>query len=428
MIVRIEALVSEGDGLARDASGKVVFVPLAAPGDLAEVETVSSTPGYDHGRLVRLIEPSPSRRTPPCPAFPDCGGCQWQHLDYPAQLAAKETILADALRRIGRFPFPDPASITPSPSEFFYRHRVQVKFLTRGGRPTWGFFSAASHRLVEVRRCLIAHPAINTLLPSLDRFLAGNGVDPRLVGTVEMDVDGPGRKVACILHPRRRSMDPGAHGVAAEVPGDDGTTLTVELANATRVRRMPVRPGWFTFDSAGFTLSSGPGVFSQNNLSLNPRLVGTVLEFAAVTKDDVVADIYCGVGNYSLPLAARAGQVWAVENNRKACRYGEASAATAGLGNIRFIQQNARDALTGMPPHLAVAVINPPRVGAAEIMDGLAAARPRRIVYVSCNPATLARDLGTLAGKGYRVTRLAPFDMFPQTRHLETVALAERQE
>lgn len=426
MIVRIEGLVSEGDGLARDDSGKVLFVPLTAPGDLVEIETVSSTPGYDTCRVLRLVEPSPARRQPPCPAFPDCGGCQWQHVQYPAQLAAKGAILADALRRIGRFPFPDPLPVVPSPDEFHYRHRVQLKFLTRGGRPSWGFFSAASHRLVEIRRCMIAHPAINALLPSLDLFLTDNGVDPRRLGTVELDVDGSGTRVACILHPRRRALDPGAHGVVTTAPGSEGGLLTIEFANATQVRRMPVRPGWFTFESAGFTLSSGPGVFSQNNLSLNQELVRTVLGFADASKEDDVADIYCGVGNYSLPLAARARNVWAVENNRKACRYGEASAAEAGLRNIRFIQENAQEAMAAMPAGLATVVINPPRVGAAEIMSPLAAMAPRRIVYVSCNPATLARDLGVLVGMGYRVTRLAPFDMFPQTRHLETVALAER--
>jgi 23S rRNA (uracil1939-C5)-methyltransferase len=198
------------------------------------------------------------------------------------------------------------------------------------------------------------------------------------------------------------------------------------VAAAPLLRRLPVLGGDFTFPSGAVTLSSGAGVFGQNNLALNPRLVRRVVEFAGPGPRDSIADIYCGVGNYSIPLALVAGRVKGVENNRRAVLYGEENARAQGLANITFIPKTAREAFPLLPPGLKTLVINPPRVGAADITADIVALRPERIVYVSCNPATLARDLAVISSGGYRVARLSPFDMFPQTHHLETVALLEK--
>ncbi len=424
-VLRIESLVAGGSGLAR-LGGMAVFVPGGAPGDLVELSEARRAPDYAVARIVRLIEPSPLRREPPCPHVPDCGGCQWQHLRYEAQLEAKEIMLAEALRRIGKFADAAPDPIVPSPAEFHYRHRVQLKVLTGGGKMRWGFFAADSHRLVDLRRCLIAHPSINLLMADLEGFLRDQGIHPGNLGTVELAVDGTGRRVDCVLHTRRRRLEVPGHGRRVLFQAPTGEELEVSVLNATLVKKLPVTPGEFTFGSAGVSLSSGAGVFSQNNLSLNPHLVQKVLDQAEPTPDDLVADIYCGVGNYSIPLARLAARVEAVENNRRACLYGEANARAAGLDNVRFIQKIARNALAELPAGVRTLVLNPPRVGAADIMEGIVALAPARVVYVSCNPATLARDLAVLAAAGWRLERLAPFDMFPQTHHLETVALMVR--
>jgi 23S rRNA (uracil1939-C5)-methyltransferase len=421
-VLRVEKVVAGGMGFGR-IGGLAVFIPLGAPGDLVEVEAARRMPDYVVARITRIVEASPARREAPCIYFPACGGCQWQHLPYEAQLEAKEGILADAFRRIGRFQDVHAAPIVPSPREFNYRHRVQLKVLTGGGSMRWGFFGADSHRLVDIRRCLISHDSINALLPDLDRFVEGLGLRPSVLGTVELNVDGTGRRVEFILHPRRRKFELPPHGRRFIHRAGDGTELDISVVSATQVRKLPVTMGDFTFPSGSLTLSSGAGVFSQNNLSLNPRLVRTVVELAEPTPADTVADIYCGVGNYSIPLAMSAGRVVAVENNRRACLFGEANARALGLTNISFIQKTAREALAELPAGLRTVVLNPPRVGAADIMADIACLAPARVVYVSCNPATLARDLAVLAGTGYRLDRLAPFDMFPQTHHLETVAL-----
>lgn len=423
--VRIETLVAGGDGLGR-LQGMAVFVPVTARGELVEVEAVRRAPDYVAARALRVIEPSAARRRPPCSCFPDCGGCQWQHLDYAEQLACKESILVEAFRRLGRFEQVPAERIEPSPSEFHYRHRVQLKVLTAGRRMLWGFYAATSHRLVEIRRCLIAHPAINALLGDLEGFVRGLGVEPSRLGTAEINVDGTGRRLELILHPRRRKLELAAHGRQLSLPSPDGE-LSVSVANATLVRRMPVVPGRFTFESSGLLLSAGAGAFSQNNLALNPRLVEKVLEFASPEAGREAADVFCGVGNYSLPLARSSSRVWAVENNRRACLFGKENSRAAGLDNVVFVQRDAREALEGLPRGLRTLVLNPPRVGAGpDIMSGIAGLGPERVVYVSCNPATLARDLAYLCAGGYRLERLAPFDMFPQTHHVETVALMLR--
>ncbi len=422
LTVRIERLVAGGHGLARQ-DGLVVFVPATAPGELVRVEEVRRARDYLVGRVVDVIEPSPERRDPPCPIFPACGGCQWQHLPYERQLRAKEEILSESFRRLGRFPSVPQEPIVPSPSEFHYRHRVQLKVLTSGGRMRWGFYASTSHRLVEVRRCLIVHPAVNAILARLDGLVGELGVNPGHLGCFEINVDGTGLKAECILHPKRRRFPLPVDGRRLSWRTPEGGELELSFVNATMVRRLPVQSRAFTFPSLGCVLSSGAGVFSQNNLSLNPSLVARVVAFADPAPTDRVADIFCGVGNYSLPLAARAGFVEAVENNRRSCLYGEINARDLGLANIRFMPRTAIEALPLLTPGTRTLVINPPRVGAADIMAGLAGLGAERLVYVSCDPSTLARDLGLLAGSGYRLLGLAPFDMFPQTHHLETVAL-----
>lgn len=423
--LRIEAMMAGGDSLGH-IEGMAVFVPGGAPGDLVEAAAVKRTRDYVIAKPTKIIEPSPLRREPPCPYFQYCGGCQWQHLKYDAQLDSKEWILKDSLERIGRMTGAEMEPIVPSPEEFHYRHRVQLKVLTSGGKMRWGFFASTTHDLIDVRNCLIAHPAINALIGELGSFIPSMGINPSRLGCVEINVDGTGRRVHCILHPRRRRFEIPGHGRRITYRTTEGKELEVSLFNSTMIRKLPVRAGEFTFQAGDFQLYTGAGVFSQTNLSLNPRLVEKVLEFADPKPDDTVADIYCGVGNYSIPLAMKAGNVEAVENNRRACLYGNVNAASTGLSNIRFIQENAHVALKALPGRTAVIVINPPRVGAADIMDDIASMSPRKVVYVSCNPATLSRDLFTLSTAGYRLAGLAPFDMFPQTHHLETVALMTR--
>jgi 23S rRNA (uracil1939-C5)-methyltransferase len=315
--------------------------------------------------------------------------------------------------------------IVPSPGEFGYRHRVQLKVNSTGGAVRVGFFASTSHHLVPIRACLIAHPAINALLADAPSFMHRHGIDPSGISVLEFNVDGTGRTVECILHLRRRKNRVAAHGAIAQ-EGPDGE-LRVIFLNASLIRHVPVHQYDFTFPSAGgITLHSGAGVFSQNNLDLNPALAAKVLEFVSPAPGDVVADVFCGVGNYSIPLGLRAGRVVAVESNKRACAVGRRNALHHGLAGVEFLAMDAVQALDHLPRGLAAVVINPPRVGAAGLMEGLAALEPGRIVYVSCSPPTLARDMATLASLGYRPARLAPFDMFPQTHHLETVALLER--
>jgi 23S rRNA (uracil1939-C5)-methyltransferase len=425
-VVRIDSLAAGGMAVGR-LEGMVVFIPGGAPGDLVEVEEVKQSPDYAIGKIVRIIEPSPLRRRPPCPYFLECGGCQWQHISYKAQLEAKERILAEAFRLQGEKDPLSPDPITPSLNEFQYRHRVQLKILTSRGKMRWGFFAATSHQLVDVRECLIAHQAVNSMISELDRFISFLQVNPSQLGGVDINVDATGRRIEFILHSRRRRFNIPGHGRRIDYRTEDGQPLNVQVINASKIKKLPVKEGDFTFEAEGLTLSTGAGVFSQANLAMNPPLVKQVVELVQATHEDTIVDIYSGAGNYSIPLAGMCARVEAVENNPRACRFGQLNASKYGFKNIRFHQKSAREALGQLPRVIKAVILNPPRVGAGEIIHQLAELDAARIVYVSCNPATLSRDLSVLSGAGYRLARLIPFDMFPQTHHLEVVALALKE-
>lgn len=363
-VIQINRLAFGGEGVGR-CEGKVVFVPWTAPGDKVRVRVVSDHGRFERAELLEVLEKSPDRINPPCPVFGTCGGCQWQHLSYESQLKWKEEILRDSLVRIGRIENPPLLPIVPA-NPWNYRHRIQLKVDENG---KVGFYESRSHRVVSFEECRIADPLLNQKLAEIRK--EGNGF--------------------------RRPFEISLNG--------NGTAVVKETGDGM--------------------------VFSQANPGQNLRLIEAVMAFSFGNAESVfvrkktVVELYAGFGNFTLPLAERTGQVWAVEENTEAVRLGEEAGREKGLENIEWITGTAEWGLKKLYRQKSVVdllVLDPPRRGAREILDLVPLVRPRTIVYVSCDPVTLARDLRELVRRHYRLEKVQPVDMFPQTYHIELVA------
>ncbi len=430
-IVRPFSLADRGMAMAH-IDGKVAFVPFAAPGDEVEVEIVREKRRHVITRLVRVITPSPLRRAPRCPHFGRCGGCQWQHLPYPEQLRAKDRSFRGFLRtRLGlrdEAPFRDPI---PSPREWGYRNRVGWKVRFFGGGVHVGYFKAGTHRLVPIRACPVARPEIEGVLGPLGEFLQGFAPARGALPQVDVQVDGRGGlwAVAHLLRPLSRDDDARLRAFfrSAGVRG-----AFVQAGRKHTLRPLGEDPGAmeFTVTAAGRALGLAvrPGGFVQANPDVNQAIVDEVVALADRYRGLTVLDLYAGAGNFSLPLALAARRVVAVEGYPPAARDGAANARRNGLDNVEVRAQPVARALEDMVragEHPGFVVMDPPREGAPEALSGLLALRPAHVLYVSCSPQTLARDLRHLTRDAYRVAWVRSADMFPQTAHMESLTLLE---
>lgn len=411
--VRIDSIAAGGEGVGRLPDGRVVFVHRTAPGDLAEVALTQTHPRWTRGRLLRVLEPSPERREPPCPFYAECGGCTLEHLTYPAQLRAKGRIVADALTRIGGVAV-EPPEVVPSPAEHRYRNRVSFALRREAhGRVVAGFHALGNpEAIVDLDgRCLLPEEPISR---GWDAIRAAWGPDARLLpsgerlrltlrasasGEVSLLVEGgfsPGR-------PRE---------LLAAVPGLTAVWHRPGKSSPELVAGAPGLPETWGDE----TLELSGGAFLQVNRGAAALLEAHVAEVCGEVAGARVVDAYCGVGLHARRLARAGARVVGIELDPEAV----AEARRAAPEGTEF-REGPVEALIAAELPADLVILNPPRAGVApEVADALAAARPRRIVYVSCNPATLARDLRRL-GEGFRVESVRSFDLFPQTAHVETV-------
>ena len=416
----IDSLTHGPWGLGR-SDGKVVLVPMTAPGDRVAAEVVEEHRRYSVARAVTLLQPSPERRAAPCPYVGDCGGCSWQHISHDAQLRAKQQNVADALARVGGLRDFELLSILPASAEFHYRRRITLHV---GNGRKLGFHRAFSRNLVEVAGCVIADP-------DADR---GIGLAAQWVRRLETPVssveilsgDRPDEVIlsAATRHPLR-----GADARACkETVG--GPVAGIVLAGPGWRRQWGETALSFVVDG-DLTLRHDADAFAQINPEGNRKLVDELLSWDAFEKRDSVLEIYAGAGNLTLPMARRVRRVTAVEAGWRLVRNGKRNARDNGLDNVRWLRQDAGravDELVRQDRRFTTVVLNPPRAGAKEVAPKLAALGARRILYVSCNPATLARDLRQLTDQGFTLRRVRPVDLFPQTFHVEALAELIRAE
>lgn len=389
--ITIEKLVYGGDGLAR-LGGQTVFVPFAAPGDRARIRIVETGRNFARASIEELLTPAPMRRTPPCPHFGVCGGCQLQHLEYPAQLQTKAEFVRESLKRLGGIEWTGEI-VTLAADELGYRSRAEIKLQREDNdQLRIGYFRAGTHEVCPVSECPI-------LLPAANRALQRLHTDPSLI----------------------------PHGATRVylTAGDDGVIVTPATGAGDKAHEVDAL-GTAHQHIAGFDYSFGVRSFFQSNRLLVEELVRTVINERSGA---LAVDLYAGVGLFSLPLALRFTQVIAVEGNRLAANHGAENARANGLTNVRYDAISVEAWLkykAAEQPCPDLVLLDPPRAGAgAVVIERLAALAPPQLVYVSCDPATLARDLKLLLAYGYTLRALSVLDMFPQTFHVETVAKLE---
>jgi 23S rRNA (uracil1939-C5)-methyltransferase len=423
-VVKIEKLVHGGDGLARLGDGRAVFVTGALPGEEVVIELRRRKKGVFEAGLVELVTPSTDRIAPPCNGELQCTGATWPHIAYPAQLRYKQEILLDTLKRIGGMGPARPLPVLPSPRIDHYRLRTQFNVRMKDGRQRIGFFRRGSYDLVEVDKAFLIHPLIDKVLKALRQLV------DRLPVLSEIHINVTPKDEAHILVfseqgtlPAMESFFGLLKNMAPEVIGIAGF--------ADRKKMFSLGKNQLTLEVEGLTLKATEGNFYQVNWEQNRNMVKTVLDFATLTGNETVLDLYCGIGNFSLPLAKTAKMVIGIESGWSAIEDAKANAALNNIANTEFIADDMQKGLKTLiqrKMRADVIVLDPPRAGATlKTLERALAFVPRKIIYVSCNPSTLARDLKFFHLFGFRLDRLQPVDMFPWTYHIECVAEMVRE-
>jgi 23S rRNA (uracil1939-C5)-methyltransferase len=382
--VRIESLAAGGDGVAHDPQGRVLFVPLTAPGDRVRVRVLVSRKRFARGEVLEVLEPSPSRTPPVCSVFGTCGGCAWQHVSYSDQVSAKAKIVADALERIGRLGSVS-VPITPSPLVWGYRNRARL--VQEGER--LGYRMRRSHAVCVVQECPVLEPQLQKVL-ACDRP-SWEGREPR-EWEIVAGIGGATR-----VRPVDAAAPSGVEAVEMQV-GDDRLRIS-------------------------------PGVFAQGNTGLLAPLAQAVVREARGGEAATSAlELYAGAGLFTLGLARHFDCVWAVESHPGAVADLRVNLERSGAANVDVREGPVEEILPRLQVHAPDAVVlDPPRAGVSEeVLDQIQALQAQRIVYLSCDPATLARDLGRLRDAGYPLRHVEAFDLFPHTPHVEVLATLTR--
>ncbi|HYL80308.1 MAG TPA: 23S rRNA (uracil(1939)-C(5))-methyltransferase RlmD [Candidatus Acidoferrum sp.] len=430
--VTIERLVFQGDGLGRLPDGRVIFVPYTAPGDVAEVEIAEARSDFVRGRLGRLLTPAADRAAPPCRYYERCGGCQWQHLSHASQLYWKREILQELLARVGKLEGISVADPVTPAAPWEYRARAQFK-VSGGNRPSIGFHQRETNRVVDIERCPLLDHRLNSILaalramkhPPLARLFPGLREIWMALGS------GTGEAVVSLFAGvrERAAIRLLFHTIQAALPTLQGVVLL--QGDPRQHPRFVDRHGHgaimeqvgdhrFRIDATAFFQVSGAAA---------ALLTALVMELAALRGSERVLDLYCGVGTFTVPLSRRAREVVGIEASAAAAVDCVHNLRSNGCGGARTlhaqVEQVRPTILTEGPWDLVV--LDPPRQGVSRlVLDAIASTAVPRLIYVSCDPSTLARDLGILSRAGFRCVSLHPVDLFPQTFHLEAVALLER--
>jgi 23S rRNA (uracil1939-C5)-methyltransferase len=420
-------LATDGRGIAR-VLGKAVFIEGALPGERVRFRVTRRRRQFDEAVLLDVLTPSPDRVTPRCAHFGVCGGCTLQHLSPEAQLAAKQRQLLDNLERIGGVrplrvlePLRGPA--------FAYRRRARlgVKYVHKKGRVLAGFRERDKPYLADLRRCEILLERFATLPEELAALVETLSIRERIP---QVEVAAGDERAALVF----RIMEPASADDAAALERF-GARLGVQIhlqpggLDSIRPLTAGAPPLEYAVDAGRVTIEFGPADFVQINRDVNLGMVGAAQSLLAPEPADSVLDLFCGLGNFTLPLSRLAARVVGVEGEEGLVRKARLNALRNGIGNAEFLTANLFEP-SGFGPWAERAydlvLLDPPRAGAVEIMERMAQWRPRRVVYISCHPGSLARDAGILVrAQGYRLIEAGVMDMFPQTTHVESVAVFE---
>jgi len=423
----VTGLTHDGRGVGRHDGG-VVFIDNALPGEVVRFRPGKKRRKVRQGTLVEILSPSPDRVEPPCPYFGTCGGCALQHFDHDAQLAHKQRQLADNLERMAKVApeqYMDPVAAAP----WHYRRkaRLGIRYVPKKGGVLVGFRERHKSYITPLDACLVLDRQLSDLLPGLHELVAGLSCYDRIPQIEVAAADNAAALVFRHLEP----LTAADHERLRAFARDRGVRILLQPGGLDSIHALEppeCEPLYYEIDG-DVRIRFEPADFIQVNGEQNRKLVALALSMLKPQAGDAVLDLFCGVGNFSLPIAKRAGRVVGVEGEKRLVQRAADNAALNGLDRVVFRTADLyAEELAGswIDPAFNKLLLDPPRSGAMELMKRIPDIAPERIVYISCNPATLARDAELLVRKhGYRLRRAGIIDMFPHTAHVESIALFE---
>lgn len=402
--IKIEKLVYGGDGLGRLPDGRAVFVPFVLPDETVRIELMEEKKRFARGWPVEWFETSPNRINPRCIHFGECGGCQYQHLDYTKQLELKEAILIDQFQRIGKIENPPIQPVTPSPDPWYYRNFVQFHL---GQQGELGYIHADGRHLLPISECHLPQDLINEIWPQFDLGRDSGvyrlGIRQGSYEDIMLIMEGEDAKPPEFIEDIPVS--------AIYTPPD--APLTVLAGDDHLI---------YTLLDHHFQVSARS--FFQVNEGIAEKMIHFVLEHLRLSQDTHVLELYAGVGLFSAFIAPEVNRLTAIESSGSACH--DFAMNLDDFANVELYEAEAEDVLMNLDIHPSILVMDPPRSGLKPaVHDAIGRLQPGQIAYISCDPATLARDLKKIIHNGYELISATPFDLFPQTAHVETICLLE---
>ncbi len=427
--VTIESLAHDGRGIAH-VDGKVVFIDEALPGEELEFIYTDSRRDYAEGKVDTLLSAAADRVDPQCAHFGVCGGCSFQHVADEAQIKIKEGLLQDQFRRIGKVEIPEIWEALTGP-HWGYRTkaRMGVKYVAKKGRVLVGFRERRNPFLAEIESCKVMHPIVGTRLMDLSEMIGGLSIRAK-IPQIEVAVGENG----CVL--AFRTLEPATDedkermrrfgrehniSICLQPKGPDTIVPIDGEPELVPNYRLPDLDVVFNFK---------PAMFTQVNYEINRKMINRVIDTLDLNENDIVLDLFCGLGNFTLPLARRAGKVIGVEGDLPLVNHAKTNAKLNGMENVEFYAADLTKDISDQvwcKEKFNKVMLDPSRAGASEVLHHLKKWQPDKVVYVSCNPSTLARDAGILVNElGYKLIKAGVMDMFPQTGHVESIALFEK--
>ena len=405
--IEISAMTFGPFGVGR-RDRKAVMVAGAVAGDRLDVEIVSERRDYAVAKIREILRASAERRVAPCPYLPRCGGCDWQHIDYGAQVRFKGEVIARELGHALGVAIDPAGLVEPAPAEFGYRSRIRLRV---GAKGVLGFYSAGSNTIVEIDSCMVAEGGIRMPL-HLARSL-GKRVE-------EIEVVRDGAREVQVAHLKKPAAEEDLRR-ASNVLESDREIAGIVLRSGTH-RATAGETAIAIELEAGLSIEVDADLFSQVNRAQNQKLVASVMEMAAIHESPPVLDLFCGAGNFSLPASRRGARVTGVDADAGAIAAAARNAARLKFRDAQFVAMKASataDFLHRARYRPEVIILDPPRTGAPDLMEPIIKLRAPGVIYVSCDVTTLARDLRVLAAAEYKISRVRGFDFFPNTHHVE---------
>ncbi|MGZ5050949.1 MAG: 23S rRNA (uracil(1939)-C(5))-methyltransferase RlmD [Methylobacter sp.] len=427
--VVIESLAHDGRGVAH-VDGKVVFIDEALPGEEVEFIYTDSRRDYAEGKVVNLLTRAADRADALCAHYGICGGCSFQHVESSAQIRIKQELLVEQFRRIGKTEIPELWQPLDGPHWGYRRKaRMGVKYVEKKERVLVGFRERRHQYLAEIESCPVMHPTVGTRLMALSEMIGGLTVKDK-IPQIEVAIGDE----QCILAVRVMAPPTDADKERMRAfAREHGVSLCLQPKGPDTIVPLDGEPEvipTYALPDQGIEFKFRPAMFTQVNYEINKLMINRALETLELNENDTVLDLFCGLGNFTLPMAKFAGRVVGVEGDQPLVDHAKENARHNGIENVEFYAADLSKDISDQPwasRKYNKIMLDPSRAGASEVLHYFKKWQPERIVYVSCNPSTLARDAGILVNElGYKLIKAGVMNMFPQTGHVESMALFEK--